>query len=524
MKTLGRIFIIIMLLSLTAVPTFALDYTDEQLLAYFGMVENWTVDDLNKAGLKEGDVVFDELMNWDLAYTEEEAQEMLTNETPIESVVTEPEYEGKAIVTALEGGAGGSYVPCGDGKLQVSIQLKNVIQLPLENNGEPMVVYIRSVVISGVSGDPTNGSYTLMDCKDASGAACEKIMLGSDGTATISGHVTIPQVYNSGNISCTATLTYSKAEGAASEPPLVISGNATPTELSMCASGNLDIVASKGTYEQCGGKAAFTADIQVPAAGIQFIVPADLLIRSLESTNVTVYETYECRFTRFDETSNPISGGACEPGQRIEVFPNDKIRLEMFIDKLNNPIEETSGEKALEINWRLGGINGFLSGQLESKVGPAELCAARIVPLAPLAPAAGTADNPLEPEQFWNITHNNAVTGVYQKCGKFAVIQLRLRNEGAKAGKIMLPGYVSVNGGTPITYYWMSTLPAEGNQITLEPGQTVSLVGRLYLTNVTSQTAADTPVLVVVMFPELNMIMGGEAISDKNTERCYTVQ
>jgi hypothetical protein len=70
----------------------------------------------------------------------------------------------------------------------------------------------------------------------------------------------------------------------------------------------------------------------------------------------------------------------------------------------------------------------------------------------------------------------------------------------------------------------MSTLPAEGNQITLEPGQTVSLVGRLYLTNVTSQTAADTPVLVVVMFPELNMIMGGEAISDKNTERCYIVQ
>lgn len=524
MKTLGRIFIIIMILSLTAMPAFAQNYTDEQLLEHFGSVENWTVSDLNKAGLKEGDVVFDELMNWELAYTEEEAQELLAEETAVKPVETEPEYEGKAIVTALEGGAGGSYVPCGDGKLQVSIRLKNVIQLPLENNGEPMVVYIRSVVISAVSGDPTNGSYTLADCKDVSGASCEKLALGADGTTTISGYVTIPQVYNSGNISYTATLTYSKAEGAASEAPLEIAGIAAPTELSMCADDSLEIVATKGTYEQCGGKAAFTADILVPAAGVQFIVPADLLVRAQDSANVTVYDAYECRFTRFDETANPISGGACEPGQRIEVFPNDKIRLEAFIDKLNNPITETNSEQAMEINWRLGGVNGFLSGQLESKVGPAELCAARIVPLAPLAPAAGTADNPLKPEQFWNITHNNAVTGVYQKCGKFAVIQMRLRNEGAKAGKITLPGYVTVNGGTPITYYWMSTLPAEGNQITLEPGQTVSLVGRLYLTNVTSQTAADTPVLVTVMFPELNMIMGGEVISDKNTERCYTAQ
>ncbi len=430
------------------------------------------------------------------------------------------ELAAKAILSDVSAIAEGTFVPCGDGKLQVRLTLSAKSDVPAAEAGEPSIVYIKSIKISAVDGDPSGGTYEVRGCKTENGESCETVMLDAEGKAVLTGLITVPQVYGAGEIAYSAEIEYAKAAGAASEAPLTVSGKITSGDISLCPTNDLSIVASKGFYEQCGGKMKFTADLQIPESGMQFMVPAELMIHQKDQPNFTVYQDYECRYTRFDEEGNPIGGDACAAGQRIDLSPNGKIRLEVYLNVMSNPISETSGEESLDLKWRIGGSNYFLMGSLESQPGPESLCAARIVPLAPMAPAEGLEDNPLPKNPLWFVTHDKTVVGVYQKCGKFAVMQIRLRNEGAKPGIITLPGAVSVNGGTPISYYWLSTVQPNGNQIELKPGETVSLLGRLYLTNVVSQTNADTPIYGTVSFPEWGFVLGGNLVSDKASSRC----
>ena len=85
----------------------------------------------------------------------------------------------------------------------------------------------------------------------------------------------------------------------------------------------------------------------------------------------------------------------------------------------------------------------------------------------------------------------------------------------------MLPGAVAVNDGTPISYYWLSSTEPENGKVAIAPDEVVTLLGRLWLTNLTSQTHSDSPVNVSVNLAEIGTFMNGKLYSDRVNWRCY---
>ena len=69
----------------------------------------------------------------------------------------------------------------------------------------------------------------------------------------------------------------------------------------------------------------------------------------------------------------------------------------------------------------------------------------------------------------WLIIVDSQIFKLY--CGRFAVMQIRLRNDGGETGYVTLPGAVAVNGGTPISYYWLSSTEPENGKVAIAPDE-----------------------------------------------------
>ena len=505
-QTLSILLALVLLLSISIFPVFAQELSEDEVSGYFGAIEDWTTQDLALAGVDSEAV--------DL--TEFEAKSV-ENPVPTAELTDEVTVEGekgvdlqaKSIIDSITS-LSGEFVGCGDGKIKIEIGLKRTADS--SSTGMPNMIFVKSVIVKIDGTD-----YELQNCKTQYGDACSKVYLDASGNATLTGYVEIPDILNASTIPLTsATINYSKT--AHGTPDLSITSTdpeyvATRTK-DLCATEGVDVVATKGIYEQCGGKASFKADIEVPAEkGPDCLVPAQIYVEG------TSYSNYTCRYTRFGSEGYPFGGDYCTPGKAIPVKPGDKIRFEAIINDLTNPVAETSGGADLNVNWRFGYNPDMISGVMESVPGPAELCDAKIVPLKPLD-SMEDANDPIEPSGWYN-TYDKAVVGLYQKCGKFAVMQIRLRNDGAKTGFINLPGSVAVNGGAPIAFYWLSSVAPHGNKVALGPGEIVTLVGRIWLTNLISQTNSDGAANVAVNFSDLGLYMTGSLFSDRVNWRCY---
>ena len=498
-QTLSILLALVLLLSISIFPVFAQDWDEEDVSSYFGSIEDWDSESYSLAGVDSEDFVFEEY-----------------DSKSVESFDVTPEatYEAKSLINDTLATATATYVPCGDGKLKITIHLEQLTPI----TGTPYVTYIRSVEVSNVLGDPNiaTASYKLQDCHSQFGDRCDKVYFDSDGTATLTGYVKVPMVLD-GTMNPTFSVNIVQSESKWAAPDDVagfdIAGtsNVDTHAPDMCQTGVISNTLN-GYYQRCNGKAEFRVDITVPA-DVDFIVPSDVTIGTKS------YSDFICRYTRYGNGGYPMGGDYCEPGHRMNVRENDKIRFEILIDKLTNPISETDSDDNLMAYWRLGGNTVMLTGELISRRGPRELCDAKIVPLSPFEPLFGD-DNAIEPSGWYN-TYDRAVAGLYQKCGRFGVFQIRLRNDGAKMGYVNLPGAVAINGGTPISFFWLSNVEPEHNRIPLIPGGEVTLKGHVYITSVGSQMNSDGPANIAVNFSDLGLYMTGNLFSDHVNWRCH---
>jgi len=511
-QTLSILLALVLLLSISIFPVFAQELSEDEVSGYFGAIEDWTTQDLALAGVDSEAVDM----------TEFEAKSV-ENPAPTAELTDEVTVEGekgidlqaKSIIDPTSVTLSGEYVACGDGKIKIEIGLERTADS--SSTGTPNMIFIKSVWINVAIGTGISKSYELQNCKSQYGDTCSKVYLDASGEATLTGYVEVPSVLDASTAITlnNTTIEYSKTPhgGLLTLGPTSTSATASPTD-DLCATAGVTVVTTKGIYEQCGGKASFKADIEVPATdGPDCLVPAQIYVEG------TSYSNYTCRYTRFGSEGYPFGGDYCTPGKAIPVKPGDKIRFEAIINDLTNPVTETSGGADLDVNWRFGYNPAMITGVMESIPGPAGLCDAKIVPLKPLD-WMEDADNPIEPSGWYN-TYDKAVVGLYQKCGKFAVMQVRLRNDGAKTGFINLPGSVAVNGGAPIAFYWLSSVAPHGNKVALGPGEIVTLVGRIWLTNLISQTNSDGAANVAVNFSDLGLYMTGSLFSDRVNWRCY---
>ncbi len=502
-QTLSILLALVLLLSISIFPVFAQEISEEEISGYFGVIEDWDMQDLALAGVDAEAVDM----------TEFEAKSVEAPEALIaEEVVVGGEQELAAKAYAVKTATSeGKYVSCGDGKFKVKITITEDKTIPAADMGTPGFIFIDKVTISNING--VADSFELKDCKSSMGETCEKVAFVG-GKTVIEGYVSAPFIIDAASVTYDVSIDWKKEAGDVFEGPITVIG-ATATETdNLCPVNNLIQVAEKGVYEQCGGKASFKVDLEVPADGPDCLVPAQIYIEGEE------YVDYTCRYTRFGKEGYPFGGDYCTPGQPIKVKAGEKIRFEAIIDDLTNPIADTMSGDPLAIDWRFGYNGAMISGVLDSVKGPAELCNAKIVPLKPL-PTMKDADVAIKPSG-WYGTYDKAAVGLYQKCGKYASLQIRLRNDGAKVGYIQLPGAIAINGGTPISSYWLSSIePDKDKKIALVPGQVVTLVSRIWMTNVISQTNSDAAITGAVNFPELGLYLTGPLASDKVNWRCY---
>ncbi len=492
-QTLSILLALVLLLSISILPVFAQDWDEEEVSGYFGAIEDWDTESFGLAGVDSEDVGFD-------GYDSKSVDSF--------AVTPETNYEAKSLIGTATVSA--TFVKCGDGKLKITIKLVQQGTI----TGTPYVTYIRSIKVKNLSVGTAGAEYELKGCRTQFGDSCEKVYYDADGNATLTGYVTVPVVFD-GTVSPTfdVEITQSESRWAAPDATIITaSGTSTAEATDLCQTGVINATLS-GYYQQCNGKAEFRTDITVPA-DVSFIVPSDVYLGS------TAYSDYICRYTRYGSSGYPLGGDYCYPGQRLNVKTGDKIRFEVMIDKMKNPLTDTTALNPLTASWRLGGNTVLLTGDLTGRRGSGDLCDAKIVPVSPIKSAFGGDDDPIEPSG-WYSTYDKAVVGLYQKCGRFGVYQVRLRNIGAKMGYVTLPGAVAVNGGNPISFFWKSSIQPEGNRVPVIPGGEVSLRGYVYITSLGSQMNSDSPATIAVNFSDLGLYMTGKLYSDHVNWRCY---
>lgn len=511
-QVLSIILAPVLLLSVLCFPVFAQEISESQAVEYFGVIEDWAETDLALAGV--------DLTEIDLStFSSKGAEDVVL--AP-ETVEVSDELAAKSILDPASVTITGKYVPCGNGKFNLTIKVKRENPLTAPEGtatNAKNAIYVKSIKIKNVENDPTAGEYELENCDVCKSDG--RVTLDVNGEATIKGTITIPHVYDNtaGDLDVDLDFLYASSKTAPDNPVIsLVTQPIARDATSFCPGANWTVANGgfgSGKYEQCGGKASFKVDVEIPAAnGPKFVVPSEIHVGS------TVYTDYVCRYTLFGSSGYPFGGDYCKPGYQVPVKPGQRIRFEAVIADLTNPLTETSGGADLDVKWRFGATSAMVTGKMNSVAGSGEACKAKIVPLRPIAPTAPAKDDPLKPGGWYN-TYENAVVGLYQKCGRFAVMQVRVKNVGGELGTLTLPGSVAVNGGTPISYFWLSSIPPVDGKVEIAPDETVTLFGHLWLTNITSQTNSNSSVNVSVMLPEVGLYMNGKLYSDRVNWRCY---
>lgn len=525
-QALSILLALVLTLSVSAFPVLAQSISEGDAVEYFGVIDDWGMDDLTLSGV---DLTGIDLSTFESKSPDDLRLEPTIIETPFAATEMAADGDGlsaKTIITNAGSDAKGSFVPCGDGKLNIELKIPRVadpaFQIPPEGTGGNIknAIIVKSIKIYDIDGDPTPGAeHDLQGCSVCDGGG--KLKLDASGNAIIKGWVRLPRIYDNtgGTIEYMAKVEYAMGPTAApitlTIPVAPAKGILTATAHDFCqAILNVPAADQKATYEDCGGKLSYKVDVKVPA-NLKFVVPLEVWV------NDTVYEDYICRYTVFGASGYPFGGDYCTPGYQIPLKEGQRIRFEAIIPDLVNPIAEVSSGATPAVKWRMGGTKlPMLATTANPVPGSKDACKAKIVPLPPLEPKNPAKDKPLKPSGWYN-TYENAVVGLYQKCGRFAVMQIRLRNDGGETGYVTLPGAVAVNGGTPISYYWLSSTEPENGKVAIAPDEVVTLLGRLWLTNMTSQTHSDSPVNVSVNLAEIGKFMNGKLHSDKVNWRCY---
>ena len=273
------------------------------------------------------------------------------------------------------------------------------------------------------------------------------------------------------------------------------------------------------------------------------MIPADVLIpigidSKTGAEKFSRYTDYTCKYTVYNNGNAAPRTDYCKFGEGIALGTNAVIRFDVTIDHLDtvDVLKLYDGEN-IPFMFRVGGMTEFVGAPVYLPNGTKSYSAwyeavdfpcpivSRMQVMDPLHDFLFfkdmISDSPIKPSGYYG-TYEGGLWGMYQKCGKYAYMAVRLKNDGLKDELVNLKNVaVAVNGGTPMSWHWiLATRDSWDNKILLETGEDVILIGRAKVTDIPSQLNADIAMTGAVNFLDYGFYITGKVFSDHNNTNC----
>lgn len=339
------------------------------------------------------------------------------------------------------------------------------------------------------------------------------------------------------------------------------------------------VYAIRAKYDQHTGEARFQAVIRNFAndpnkeqgikAKTNYVIPADVLVPYVTETasgDTAVaferYTDYTCKYTAYNNGNSAPRTDYCEFGEGIALGTNALVRFDITVDHLSSNILLTYEEGKVPFLFRVGGMTylvGGLNGKAtkeydenkydtyiegtaltnvlaETMINDNVIAAfapvdypcpivSRMQVMDPLKPFTSffkmDPDSPIKASGAYGV-YEGGLWGMYQKCGKYAYMAVRLKNDGIQEEKVNLNNVaVAINGGTPMSWNWvLSSHEVYKNTIELEPGEDVVLIGRAKVTDYVYQMNSDQAITGAINFLDYGFYIQGKVYSDHNNTNC----
>ena len=446
--------------------------------------------------------------------------------------------------------------PCGDGLIEFSVELTKMDfeQAPVANYyyGDPNVTYISDIDAELVTVDGDVLELGLKKCDSRGGEGCSSISFrkNNDGTFTgkVKGYLTVPYGYVlQGNEPVSMSIdftTYFTALWVLNNVPANMrpgrdDGTVEVNGVTVPKSGNkhnycqdsLQVYDGLGyivraKYDENTGEARLQTVIRNLQPNIRrqnYVIPAEVFAwAGDEHTRIT---DYTCKYTSYNVANAAPRTDYCKFGEGIAIADHGMVRIDITIDHISSDVLRAADGDFIEFTLRLGGMTYSVYGAFEPVDFPCPPVT-RMQVMDPLKPFVSSypmlSDAPIEASGPYGV-YEGGVWGLYQKCGKYAYLAVRLKNDGVKEEVVDLNNVaVAINGGTPMNFAWvLSTIePVKGHKIILDGGDEVILFGRAKVTDIPSQLNADTAMTGAVNFTDFGLYITGKIFSDHNNTNC----
>jgi hypothetical protein len=462
---------------------------------------------------------------------------------------------GRAVLAAYEPKF--TFDPCGDGLIEFSVELTKMDfeQAPVANYyyGDPNVTYFTDIdafMITGLGAEPIELGLKKCDSRGGEGCSSLSFRRNSDGTFTgkLKGYLTVPYgIVLQGNETVQMDIyftDYFTSLWLLNNIPANMrlgqdSGVVTVTGQTVANTGrnhdycqpSLQVFdgmgyAVRAKYDENTGEARLQAvvrNLQPNVKRQNYVIPAEVFAWSGDAdTRIT---KYTCKYTSYNVANAAPRTDYCKFGEGIAIADHGMIRIDITIDHISSKVLRAADGDNIPFTLRLGGMTQPIYGEFEAVDFPCPPVS-RMQVMDPLKPFVSSypmlSDDAIEASGPYGV-YEGGVWGLYQKCGKFAYIAVRLRNDGVREEVVKLDNVaVAINGGTPMSFHWvLSTIePVKGNKIILDGGDDVILIGRAKVTDVPSQLNADTAMTGAVNFTDFGFYITGKIFSDHNNTNC----
>ena len=398
-----------------------------------------------------------------------------------------------------------------------------------------------TTVYETVPGTPAETKAAIRKCTSSGGDNCRSIKFNKNGEAHIKGYIYVPTVLDKDAVvkvklgiehSTYMTALWPvnvEAEIETSE------GTATVTKKDYCqvnpANGDPNLVeyplmggsAVRARYDENTGEARFqasVANIRGSFKNENYVIPAE--VRDYLGNR---YTDSTCKYTVYNTVNAAPRTDYCKFGEGIRIAPNGVVRFDITIDHLaSNVLLDAEGDP-IPFTFRVGGMTYLMSGAFEAVDYPCPPVSRMSVmnPLKPFMTFYGMeSDGAIKASGAYGV-YEGGVWGMYQKCGKYAFMAVRLKNDGTKDEVVNLSNVaVAVNGGTVADWKWVLTTIDEDpkGKVTLEPGDNVILFLRAKVTDIPSQLNSDAAMTGAVNFTDYGFYITGKVFSDHNNTNC----
>ena len=559
-KTLSILFALVMVLSMSA-GVFAQDFT-----------ETWDEETVLTV-FNDLDIMFPDLfadIDSDFLFVDNDDVAVIPSEFPMDGDefaakdLTLEDLEAKAPIDA-SGTAKmeASFSPCGDGLIKFDVTLQKAAdESGTASNyyGPNNTTYIRSIAVT-VDGAPAQ----IKKCSSTGGDNCRSVKFNGKGVAHLTGYIYAPVVYAAdATPAIEMTITHSTYMTALwdveKEADIVVSATATANTKSNYCQASLQeyelggLTAVRARYDENTGEARFQATIRnyKSTDKVNYAIPAEVAVPinvyaedgSFDHVEYDRYTDYTCKYTVFNQANAAPRTDYCKFGEGIALAPNAVIRFDITIDNLSSAaLLEWNDDGMVPFFFRVGGMTYLVGTSANTSKSVAydgqwDVLAAFLPvdfpcpvvsrmsvmdPLKPFMTFYGMeTDDAIEPSGAYGV-YEGGVWGLYQKCGKFAYMAVRLKNDGIQDETVNLKNVaVAINGGTPMDWKWVLTsVPeSEPGKIELAPGEDVVLFLRAKVTDATWQLNSDIAMTGAVNFLDYGFYISGKIYSDHNNTNC----